>query len=285
MLPMRRTALVLACCAAPAVAAASPIGYAQATGYYKKDTRPTLYQPLNLLDAREATAWCTSGSDPLNDHLTFGFKGVASIDEIRVYTGNGFDESTWNEFSRAKKFSIKGPTRAQAFTVADQRGLQAVNFSPPLEGSQFTMEILDLYPAEDPDLPVCVTDIVFVSSGKPLNGSWLTQKLKYDKQQAPFLGTWFAGYEGAPDHFLSFFFDGTYRFAYDPFDKTQNKERSFSGEYDVSGSRITLAVPGKGKVSARVSRERSSKGGKGGHTLHLEGDLPDDLKKPYRDYL
>jgi hypothetical protein len=260
----------------------APIGYAQATGYFKKDTRPTLYQPLNLLDARENTAWCTSGADPLNEELFFGFKGSSRIDEVRIYTGNGFDDSTFKEFSRAKKFSIKGPAGAQSFTVADQRGLQAISLNPPITGAQLRMEVLDLYPSEDPDQPVCVTDIVFLADGKPLNGSWLTQKLKYNKQQAPYLGTWFAGYEGAPDRFLSFYFDGSYRYVFDPYDKSMQKDKVLSGSYEISGNRITLEVPGKGKVSARIHRE---KGKEKGFELVLEGDLPEDLKQTFRDQM
>jgi hypothetical protein len=241
---------------------------------------------LNLLDGREVTAWCTAGSDPLNEQLGFGFKGTARIDEIRIYTGNGFDDSTFTSFSRAKKFSIKGPAGARTFTVADQRGLQAIAFDPPLVGAHFTMEVLDLFPAEDPESPVCVTDVIFLSGGKPLNGSWLTTKLKYDKQQAPYLGTWFAGYEGAPDKFLSFFFDGTYRFVFDPYDKTQNKERSFEGDYQASGSRITLEVPSKGKVTVKVVRDKADpKNPKAPQTLKFEGDLPEDLKHVFRDHL
>jgi hypothetical protein len=283
---MRRPslALIVSLAAAPlAPAFAGPIGYAQAPGYFKKDSRPTLYQPLNLLDGREATAWCSPGSDPLGELLTFGFKGSTTIDEIRIYTGNGFDETTFGEFSRAKKFSLKGPAGAQAFTVADQRGLQAVAVNPPISGSQVTIEVLDMYPAEDPDQPVCVTDIVFYSDGKALNGNWLTQKLKYDKQSSPYLGTWFAGYDGAPDRFLSFYFDGTYRYVFDPFDKNQNKDKLIEGSYEISGSRISLDVPGKGKVSAKIRRDKATKGG--GQVLVLEGDLPEELKQTFRDRL
>ena len=46
---MRNVLLVL--CLVSLDAAAAGVGFAQATGYFKKDTRPTLYQPLNLLDA------------------------------------------------------------------------------------------------------------------------------------------------------------------------------------------------------------------------------------------
>src|SRR5262245_17393541 len=230
-----------------------PVGYATSDGYYKKESRPTLYQPLNLLDARELTVWCTRGPDSQEDPLRFGFKGVATVDEIRVYTGNGTDEDTFQEFSRAKKLSFRGPTKALTFTVADQRGLQSITLNPPLRGAQFTLEIQDQYPADDPESPVCLTDVVFYSDGKPLNGPWLTPKLKFDKARATVLGTWFAGFQGAPERYLSFYFDGTYRFVYDPFEKKRGmKERVISGDYDVSGSRVVLQVPGKGRVVGRL---------------------------------
>jgi hypothetical protein len=266
--------------------ASAPVGYAQSTGYFKKDSRPTLYQPLNLLDAREATVWCTTTSDPLTESLSFGFKGIARIDEVRIYTGNGSDDSSFQEYSRAKKFALRGPTNARQFTVADQRGMQAISLDPPMVGSHFVMEVLDLYPAEDPEMPVCVTDIVFYSDGKPLNGAWMTERLKYNKARAALLGTWFAGYDGAPDRYLSFYFDGTYRVVYDPYEK-KTKDRAFAGLYTISGNRVSLQVPGKGRITGKIQNEKS----KGDEltpasekrTLVFDGDRPEDLKQAFRD--
>src|SRR3954471_1885479 len=129
---------------APA-AAAPGVGYATSTSYFKKESRPMLYQPLNLLNARDLTVWCSRGSDAQEDPIRGGFRGPVTIDEIRVYTGNGTDDDTFSEFSRAKKISIKGPPRGTPSTVAAQRGLQAVPLNPPLQGEQFTLEILDAY--------------------------------------------------------------------------------------------------------------------------------------------
>ncbi|HZH03029.1 MAG TPA: hypothetical protein VEY30_04530, partial [Myxococcaceae bacterium] len=145
------------------------------------------------------------------------------------------------------------------------------------------LEVLDQFPAEDLDAPVCLTDLVFYSEGKPLNGPWLTPKLKYDKSQAGVLGTWYGGYEGAPDRFLSFFFDGTYRFTYEPLDSSA-KRRTFSGTYDVTGSRLTLEIPGKGKVAGQIDRERRNATAKLSRSLALSGNaLPDELKQAFRD--
>lgn len=260
------------------------IGYAQATGYFKKDSRPTLYQPLNLLDNREITVWCSTDSDPLKEKLFFGFKGVAKIDEIRVYTGNGADDTSFSEFSRAKKFSIRAPSGARTFTVQDQRGLQAIQIRPPLKGDNFTIEILDQYPAEDPESPVCVTDIVFYSDGKPLNGPWLTPKLKYDRIKSVLLGTWYAGYEGAPEKFLSFYFDNSFRYVYEPIDTTTKTGHTWTGDVEAGGGKLVIEVPGKGKLTAHMKREKD--GDEVRRTLVFEGGdkLPEDFKEAFRDH-
>src|SRR5260370_19416555 len=172
-----------------ATGAAPYVGYAQASGYYKKDSRPTLYQPLNLLDGREITSWCGTSADPLADVLTFGFKDTATIDEIRIYTGNGFDEHTFQVFSRAKRVLLKGPGGARSIVLADRRGLPASSLQPPLTGSHFALEIVEVSPSEDPAMAVCLTDVILYSEGKPLGGSLLTQRLEIGRGPSAFLGT------------------------------------------------------------------------------------------------
>ncbi|MFT3707903.1 MAG: hypothetical protein QM817_09630 [Archangium sp.] len=255
------------------------IGYAQATGYFKKDSRPTLYQPLNLLDARDATAWCSPSADPLEELLTFGFNGAVKIEEVRINSGNNFDENTWNEYGRARKVVIKSGKQSQTLNLADQRGMQSLQLNPPMLGSRFTIEVLDHYSPDDPDMPVCVTDVVFVADGKPLNGAWLTTKLKYDKSTAVVMGTWYSGFDNTPDRFLTFNFDGTFRFSYEPFDTTRNQEKTVTGNYDVSSSRLVFEIGGK-KRAVKFTKD-PAKAGKG-FVLSLDGELPEDLKGPWR---
>jgi hypothetical protein len=263
---------------------AATVGYAQATGYFKKDTRPSLYQPLNLLDNREATAWCSSGPDPMAETLSVGFKGMVRIDEIRIYTGNGFDAASFKEFSRAKKFAIRGPDGANTFTVNDERGLQAVALNPPLHGTHFTIEILERYPADNLEMPPCVTDLVFYSGGKALNGTWLTPKLKLDRTRAPLMGTWFAGYEGAPDRVLSFFFDGTFKYVFQPFE-ANTPGKTLTGEYDVNGRHLILDSPKSERLVMQFKREKTDADGVRGQTLQFIDGAPPDLKEVFRDRL
>ncbi len=277
MSTFRLIAFTLAALVAAPVSAGG-IGYAQATGYFKKESRPTLYQPLNLLDARDATAWCSATSDPLNEALSFGFNGPVRLEELKINSGNNFDANTWNEYGRARKLVIRSGKQSQTLTVEDVRGAQSVPLNPPMLGSRFTVEILDQYPAEDPDASVCLTDIVFISEGKPLNGPWLTTKLKYDKATALVMGSWYSGFEGTPDRFLSLNFDGSFRYSYEPFDTTRNKEKVVQGTYDASSSRIVFEIGGK-KTAVKFSKDPAKKGG---FNLNFDGELPEDLKGSWR---
>jgi hypothetical protein len=273
--------LLLGLGALPALGAPPNVGYAQATGYFKKDSRPTLYQPLHLLDGRELTAWCASSADVLADSLTFGFRESVSIDEVRIYTGNGFDDASFREFSRGKSFALKGPEGGQRFTVSDARGPQTVTLQPPVEGAHFTLEVLEAYHAEDPEAPVCITDIVFVSRGKALNGHWLTPRLKYERSRAPLLGTWFGGDEGAPDHFLAFFVDGTYQLLVDPYDP-EVPERRLRGTFQAHGDSVVLEVAGRGR--RRVSLTYKV-GADGTRSLALEGEgVPPEFLRTWRSH-
>ncbi len=257
---------------------AADIGYAQATSYFKQDSRPTLYQPLNLLDARDATAWCTPTSDPLNELLTFGFNGDVAIDEIRISTGNNFDQTTWADFGRARKFRARSGKGSETFSVEDIRGLQSISLKTPLAGQRFALEVLEYFPSDDPAVPVCITDIIFVSEGKPLNGAWLTPKLKFDKGTASVMGTWYSGYDGTPDRFLSFHYNGVIRLSVEPYDPSHTPGRSAVGTYTVSDNKLTVDLGGR-KYPLQFKKELTKSGQQ---TLSFEGDLPADLKGLWR---
>jgi hypothetical protein len=267
--------------AAPAALAAPPpsVGYAQGGDYLEKESNPGKYTPLNVLDGRDATVWCAPEGEGAPASMTIGFKGVATVDEVRVYTGNGSDREAFKSHARAKKLTLEGKDSARNFTLEDKRGLQTVPLNPPVTGGWFTLEVKDVFPGAEPQIPVCLTDVVFYSGGKALNGTKLAPVLKYDARQAPVLGTWFGGLEGAPDRFLSFYVDGTYRFTLEPLGGEE--PTVVTGSYTVSSSRLTLELPKKGKVSVRFTRAEAE-GPAGGYTLTLEGDLPDEWKQPFR---
>jgi len=278
-LPVLTALLILA--SAPRALAAPPpsVGYAQAADYLDKDSKPGKYTPLNVLDGRDTTVWCAPEGVGAPSSMTIGFKGVATVDEVRVYTGNGSDRDAFKEYARAKKITLAGKDSARNFTLEDKRGLQTVPLNPPVTGGWFTLEVKDVFPGSEPQSPVCLTDVVFYSGGKPLNGTKLAPMLKHDARLAPLLGTWFGGLEGAPDRFLSFYVDGTYRFVIEPLGG--GVPTVLTGSYTASSSRLSLELPKKGKVSVRFTRAEAE-GSAGGYTLTLDGDLPDEWKQPFR---
>jgi hypothetical protein len=254
-------------------------GYAQASGYYKAASRPMLYQPLNLLDGRDLTAWCSPSADPLNELLTFGFNGPITLDELRITTGNNFDEGTWKTFARARKLLIRVGKQSQMVELQDARGPQVVPLAAPLKGARFSIEVLDQYPADDPEQPVCLTDVVFVSGGKPLNGPWLTTRLKYDRARATLMGTWFGGYPGTPDRFLSFNFDGTVRWSFEPFDETRATPKVIEGRYELSAGRLQLQWEGRRRG---LKLTKDTQPGSARSTLTFDGDVPEELRGVWR---
>jgi hypothetical protein len=133
--------------------------------------------------------------------------------------------------------------------------------------------VLDQYPAEDPEAPVCVSDVIFLAQGRALNGPWLMPQLKPAPRMAALLGTWFAGYEGAPDRFLSFYLDGTFRYVAEPFEDAAGR-RNVKGRYSVGSTQLTLELPKHGKVRLQLRREPRAQGGE---QLVLDGALPEPL--------
>lgn len=276
--PSLLASVLLAAVAPSALAAPPSVGYAQAADYLEKDAHPQRFHPLNLLDGRDATVWCAAPGQSVSP-ITIGFKGVATVDEVRLYTGNGSEREAFKEFARAKKLTLEGKDSARNFTVEDKRGLQTVPLNPPVSGAWFTLDVKSTFPGTDSDAPVCLTDIVFYSEGKPLNGTRLAPVLRYEPRTAPLLGTWFAGHTGAPDRFLSLYVDGTYRFVHEPLDGAE--PTVLTGAYTASGSRLTVELPKKGKVPLRYTRQEADSPATG-YTLTLEGDLPDAWKEPFR---
>ena len=71
------------------------VGYAQATRLLRrKDAARRSTAPLNLLDGRDVDRLVHAGRRPARRPLTFGFKDSVTLDEVRIYTGDGNDEKT-----------------------------------------------------------------------------------------------------------------------------------------------------------------------------------------------
>lgn len=275
----------LAAYVALTLGAAAPVGFARASSSFKSDRRPTLYQPLHLLDGRDATAWCAGAEgDGAGETITVGFKGVATIDALKITTGDAKDEATWKVKNRVRKLVVREERFTREIILADRREPQTYKFDPPIEAERLFFEIAEAYRGSGDAAPTCLSDIVFVSRGKALNGSFLGERLGYDRGRSQLMNLWTAGPEGSPEKFLGLYYDGTFRFRYVPLDPDL-RGAHHAGEYRLEGRRLLVKFAASAWIDARLKRERIGRDdGRVVTRLVLKGEgLPRELRDTFVD--
>lgn len=265
----RLFAVVVVAFLLPAPALANGVANAHASSQLKSDTKPALYQALNVLDGNPATAWCEGvDGDGVGETIVVGFKGIGTIDEVRITTGEAKDAASFKAHGRVRQLDLKTDEKRHSFSVVDNTTPQSFKFDP-VETELLTLEVVEVAPGEGDEKATCLADVIFLSKGKPINGTFLESKLRYDKGRTALMGRWYGGPEGARDKFLDFDFDGTYRYSFRPFDP-EVKPVNFSGKYAFDGDRLRLEVPGKGwadvRTAPRATRDDAA-------VLELEGKV------------
>jgi len=266
-----------------AVLSAVPgIGYVTATDWYEHASSPAHFQPLQLVDGNLRTAWCSSSGDAQADTIAFGFPAAVVLDEVRIATGNQADTTAFHTSARPRKFVLRTDGRASTFSVADTEGIQAVKLDTPLQGSVFMLEVLDVEPAEDPQAPACLSEVLLVSHGKPAPRP-KKALLGWNPDRARLVGTWYAGDEGNPDRSLSFFLDGTWQHRTVVYDEP-TRPRTTAGKWGLDRKGLWMKAPGsgKGRVSPQLETAADAHG-RPRTTLQLKGGVPAALRVPFRD--
>lgn len=282
MLSHAPTDMTLSPLLAVVLSAVPGLGYVQASDWFEHASNPAHFQPLQLVDGNLKTAWCSSSSDAQADALGFGFASLVVIDEVRVGTGNQADTAAFHASARPRKFVLRTDGRASTFSVADTEGLQTVKLDQPLQGQVFTLEVLDVEPAEDPAAPACVSEVQLVSHGKPVPHP-KGKLLKWDAERQRLLGTWYAGDEGNPDRSLSFFLDGTWQLRTVVYDEP-TRPKTVNGTWGQEKKGLWMKAPtsGRGKVTPDLETKADARG-KPRTTLALKGSVPAALRVPFRD--
>ena len=237
----------------PAAAFAGGLGYARPSSQLKSDTKPALFQALNLLDGKATTAWCEGvEGDGVGETVIVGFKGPTSIDEVGITTGNARDAASFQAHGRVKQLDLKTDQKNHSFSVVDDTTAQSFKLDSPIEVERLSLEIAEVVKAEGDEHATCLADVVFLFKGKPLNGPFLEAKLRYERGRAALMGTWYGGPEGARDRFLDFDYDGTWRYSFRPYDP-EVKAVQLQGKYVFDGDRLRLEIPGKGWTEVRTA--------------------------------
>ena len=258
------------------------LGYVQATDWYEHASNPARFQPLQLVDGDLGTGWCSGGADAQADTLGFGLAAPVVVDEVRVATGNQADTATFHAFARPRKLVLRTDGRASTFSLADTEGLQTVKLDAPLQGSTFTLEVLDIEPPEDPQMPACLSEVQLVSHGKAIPPP-KKSLLRWSPERARLVGIWYAGDEGNPDQTLALFLDGTWQYRAVVYGEP-TRPRTIHGKWGLDRKGMWMKAPGSGK--GRVTPELDTKAdarGKGRTTLQLKGGVPAALRTAFRD--
>ena len=264
------------------LAAVPGLGYVQATDWYEHANNPAHFQPLQLVDGNLKTGWCSATGDAPAESLGFGLPAPVVVDEVRIATGNQLDTATFHSFARPRKFVLRTDGRASTFSVADTEGVQSVKLDTPLQGSTFSLEVLDVEPAEDPAAPACLSEVQLVSHGKAVPQP-KKSLLRWSPERARLLGIWYAGDEGNPDQSLLFFLDGTWQHRTVVYGEP-TRPKTVSGKWGLDKKGLWMKAPGSG--TGRVTAELETKAdarGKGRTTLQLKGGVPAFLRTSFRD--
>ncbi|HEY3449501.1 MAG TPA: hypothetical protein VGK67_24315 [Myxococcales bacterium] len=244
--------LVVAALTPAAARAGGGVAYVKASSQLKSDTKPALFQALNILDGKETTVWCEGvEGDGVGETLNVGFKGAAAIDEVRITTGDARDAASFKLHGRVKQLDLKTDEKRHSFSVVDSTKAQSFKFDP-VEVDRLTLEIADAVPGEGDEHATCLADVIFLSKGKAINGTFLDGKLGYNKGRAVLMGVWYGGPAGARDKFLDFNYDGTYWYSFRPFDP-EVKPEAFGGKYTYDGGKLWMELPGKKSVEMRTA--------------------------------
>lgn len=237
--------VVAALALAPAAMASRDglVGWIRADTYAEQSSRPNVYWPGNILDGRNATVWCVEGGPRAarGQSLRIGFKSSVEVERVAVTTGDNRSQEKFASSNRITKLTINDGRYRRTLDLADKRGRQLFQLSPPVRGRRATITIQGIEGEED---LTCLTGVVFQrEDGSALNGPFMRRHLAYDEHRSPLVGVWAHEQLAAPQRFLTLFLDGTYRYSYRPHDPIED-EVDLTGSYRVSEDSLRLRVDG-----------------------------------------
>jgi len=232
------TLALLAMTLAPSGAWAD-VMYARSNGDWKEQSDPGRYGALNVLDDDKSTAWCAYGTGK-GAEIQVVFSETVQIDRIKVVTGNQASQKTFADFDRVRQLEIVEGDMMHTVSLNDKFGSQMLKFDPVLESNRFTFKLKAGYRGKS-KRHACLSDIVFYSNGRPLNGRYLKPHIRKQVKSMEFIDTWISGPEFARDRELIFGINGVYRFVHIPNDPQEQTQRR-TGAWRVKGSDLEIKL-------------------------------------------
>lgn len=219
---------------APPASAADSLIYVRASSQYGRDSEPSRYHPLNLLDDDPETVWC-EGDAELGEGqtITFYFRARQKIDRIVI-------GPTAKSGRIIEAVRITDGTNSVRVELGDTYVEQRLN--SPLDGQTYVVTIERvLGPNKGAPLPpdaACLADMLLYHGGRLFGGRTPAGKLRFDATRDIVLGRWNGPPFGAPESILTFGLDGSWDWVYRPL--LGGKGDTWRGEYRFRDNRLLM---------------------------------------------
>jgi len=197
-------------------AGAAEVFYARSNGSLESGEKPGRYGALNILDDNHGTVWCSAGTGE-GARIEIVFSEKVDIDRMVVFTGNQASKKSYADFSRVREMQLRESDMTHSVQLADKLGPQPLDFDPPISTRRLVIEMLAGFRGKD-KRHICISDIVFYSGKRALNGKKLRPFIKKSNTFFDFLDTWVSGPEYGKNRELVLGVRKTYTFAYVPSD-------------------------------------------------------------------
>lgn len=210
---------------------------------------------FNAVDGKNTTAWCTGGEDPVGQMVVLGFMQKETISSISVVAGQLRGGILDTGHARVRELQLNDGHEKRNITLADQAEPQELQLQPPMQVRQLALVVKDVYPAEGSNPSACLADVTLSHGKTLLTGESVARMARsLPRNKLSLVGVWIDD-PSAPERFLTFSLDGTFAWRFEPL--MEGSPVTLKGEWDLSGSRLTLKVKGHPKPAVfKVERER-----------------------------
>lgn len=215
-------------------AAANSLAYVRASSQYQRQKSAAKYHPIHIVDDNPDTTWCAAEANAgEGQELRIFFKKPQKIDRIVV---------TPSASSGRTVTAIRISDGFNTVDIALDHRIIEQSLKPAMRGERFTVTVLQVGPANTrstlPANVACLADVMLYHKKKPFGGNLAPAKLRFNKHRDKLLGRWAGGPLGAPEKFLTFAIDGTWRWVYKPI--LGGTGRKLAGEYRFRGNRLLM---------------------------------------------
>lgn len=228
----------------------------------------------NAFDGREGTAWCSAG-DGVGETLTVGFIGKQKVSEIGVIVGALSKGQLDKGRARLRQLTVSDGRTKLTLSFRDTPDLQFVKFKPQLDSEKMTFQVADVFHGAERGAPICISEIRLKRGSSEITGVSVGQRVRsLTTPKQRLLHLW-VDQPGAPERYLVFSMDGTFRWVYAPI--LEGKGTRIFGEWYVNGSQLTLKSRAGTSGHYKIRHQRVDDGDQTHGQLVIEGSGLHDM--------